>query len=310
MKIVLTGGAGFIGTNFCVEAAKYEHEVIVFDDFSTGYTENTAAHGMDVVRGTILDSDALHKVMEGADSCVHLAALGSVPRSIADPFSTHEVNARGTLNVLEAARAAEVGHVVVASSSSVYGMNPALPKGEREWVRPMSPYAVTKLATEQYALAYQQSFGLETLAFRFFNVYGPYQRAGHPYAAVVPTFVDALFRGDVLSINGDGSHSRDFTYVGTLCRVLLEAVERRISYPEPVNLAFGSSTNLLDLVGHLEEISGFDATVEHRDPRPGDVKHSQADNGLLRELFPSVVPTSIEAGLSSTLKWFGEDFHE
>jgi UDP-glucose 4-epimerase len=242
----------------------------------------------------------------GADSIVHLAALGSVPRSIKDPIATHAANATGTLLVLEAARTAGVGHVVVASSSSVYGLNPALPKSEREWVRPMSPYAVTKLATEQYPLAYQQSYGMDTVAFRFFNVYGPQQKAGHVYAAVIPTFVDALLRGESLPVNGDGSNSRDFTYVGTVCRVLLDACERRLSHPEPVNLAFGTNTTLLELVARIEEATGLRAEVQHRDPRPGDVAHSQADNAVLRSLFPDVEPVSLEQGLSETVAWFKE----
>src|SRR5690606_25762283 len=157
-------------------------EVVVIDDFSTGERANVEGLDVRLIEGSILDSDALAEATSGAEAVVHLAALGSVPRSIKDPVATHQANALGTLRVLEAARAADVGHVCVASSSSVYGLNPALPKGEREWVRPMSPYAVSKLATEQYALSYQQSFGMQTLAFRFFNVFGPLQRAGHVYA--------------------------------------------------------------------------------------------------------------------------------
>jgi UDP-glucose 4-epimerase len=185
-------------------------------------------------------------------------------------------------------------------------MNPALPKHEREWVRPMSPYAVTKLATEQYTLAYQQSFGLDTLAFRFFNVYGPGQKAGHTYAAVVPVFIDALLKGEPLPINGDGTHSRDFTYVGTVCRVLLDAAERGVTHPEPVNLAFGTNTTLLELVSQLERAAGRTATVVHRDPRPGDVRHSQAHNESLRALFPDVAPVPLEEGLAETVAWFKE----
>ena len=242
--------------------------------------------------------------MAGHDSVVHLAALGSVPRSINAPSPTHETNATGTLSVLEAARAAGVSHVMVSGSSSVYGSNPALPKGEREWVRPMSPYAVTKLASEQYVLAYQNSYGMDTLAFRFFNVFGPRQRAGHAYAAVIPIFLDALLRGMALPVNGDGTNSRDFTYVGTVCRVLLDAAERRVTHPEPVNLAFGTNTNLNQLVALMSELTGVDAAVEYRAPRPGDVRHSQADNSSLTSLFPEVVPTTLRTGLEETLAWF------
>lgn len=306
MRVLITGGAGFIGSNLARLALSTGHEVTVIDDLSTGYEENLDGLDVRFVRGSILSPEVLEDAVGGVDSIVHLAALGSVPRSIKDPIASHAANATGTLLVLEAARAAGVKHVVVASSSSVYGLNPALPKSEREWVRPMSPYAVSKLATEQYPLAYQQSYGMDTLAFRFFNVYGPRQKAGHVYAAVIPTFIDSLLAGEVLQINGDGTHSRDFTYVGTVCRVLLDACERRLSHPEPVNLAFGTNTTLLELVEKIEESAGLHAEVHHRDPRPGDVKHSQADNAVLRSLFPDVQPIPLEQGLADTVAWFKE----
>jgi UDP-glucose 4-epimerase len=191
-----------------------------------------------------------------------------------------------------------------ASSSSVYGMNPALPKDERQWVRPMSPYAVSKLATEQYTLAYQQSFGFETVAFRFFNVYGPGQRAGHVYAAVIPTWIDAILKGEPVWINGDGTNSRDFTYVETVCKVLLDTAERRVAHPEPVNLAFGTNTTLLDLISQLTEISGLGPDVRYREARAGDVPHSMANNASLQALFPDVEPVELSRGLQTTLDWF------
>jgi UDP-glucose 4-epimerase len=306
MRLLITGGAGFIGSNLARLALHSGHQVTVLDDFSTGFRDNLEGLDVRVVEGSVADRRSTDDAVEGADSVVHLAALGSVPRSIADPVATHVANATGTLTLLESARDAGVAHVSCASSSSVYGLNPALPKHEREWVRPMSPYAVTKLATEQYTLSYQQAFGMDTLAFRFFNVYGPNQRAGHVYAAVIPVFIDALLRGEPLPVNGDGLHSRDFTYVGTVCRVLLDAAERRVTHPEPVNLAFGTNTTLLELVGRIEDAAGIPATVEHRDPRPGDVKHSQADNACLRTLFPDVSPVSLEEGLAETVTWFKE----
>ncbi len=307
MRLLITGGAGFIGSNLARLALAAGHEITVLDDFSTGFRDNLDGLEVRLVEGSVAERAAADAAMEGVDSVVHLGALGSVPRSIADPVATHVANATGTLTVLEAARTAGVRHVSCASSSSVYGLNPALPKHEREWVRPMSPYAVTKLAAEQYTLAYQQGYGMDTLAFRFFNVYGPRQRAGHVYAAVIPVFVDALLRGEALPINGDGTNSRDFTYVGTVCRVLLDAAERRVTHPEPVNLAFGTNTTLLELVDRIEDAAGIPATVEHRDPRPGDVLHSQADNTSLRALFPDLSPVPLEQGLAETVTWFKEN---
>lgn len=304
MRMLITGGAGFIGANLTREALKAGHAVRVIDDLSTGYQENIDGLDVDFRKASILDSLELNSAMLGIDAVVHLGALGSVPRSISDPFTTHEVNSRGTLNVLMAARDAEVAHVSVASSSSVYGMNPAMPKSEREWVRAMSPYAVSKLATEQFALASQQSFGMKTMAFRFFNVYGPRQHAGHPYAAVIPIFLDAIMNGNPLPINGDGLNSRDFTFVDTVCSVLLDAAERRVTHAEPVNLAFGTNTTLLNLADMLAEVTGFSPRIEHRDPRSGDVKHSQAQNDSLMRLFPSVRPAPLRDGLQLTYEWF------
>ena len=304
MRLLITGGAGFIGSNLARLALANEVEVTILDDLSTGYRENIQDLDVTFIEGSILDVDAVRKSLVGVDSVIHLAALGSVPRSILDPMASHAANATGTLTVLDEARQAGVKHFVVSSSSSVYGMNPALPKRERKWVRPMSPYAVSKLATEQYVLAYQQSFAMETLAFRFFNVYEPGQKAGHAYTAVIPVFIDALLDDRPLPINGDGSHSRDFSYVGTVCRVLLDAVKRGVSHPEPVNLAFGTNTTLNELVETIGQVTGRATQVEHREPRPGDVKHSQAGNAVLRSLFPEVDPVPLELGIAETVSWF------
>ncbi|MFK5635310.1 NAD-dependent epimerase/dehydratase family protein [Ornithinimicrobium sp. LYQ103] len=304
MRILITGGAGFIGHNLARMALGAGHEVRVIDDLSTGFADNLNGLDLDFREASILDEDAVSSAVSGIDSIVHLGALGSVPRSIHDPLRSHHANATGTLTLLDQARKADVTHVMCASSSSVYGMNPALPKHEREWTRPMSPYAVSKLATEQYTLAFQQSYGFNTVAFRCFNVYGPGQRAGHVYAAVIPTWIHAMLLGEPVWVNGDGSNSRDFTYVETVCKVLLDTAERRLSHPEPVNLAFGTNTSLLDLIDRLTEISGVTPDVRHREPRAGDVPHSQASNAVLRKLFPRVTPMELETGLHETLEWF------
>ena len=225
-------------------------------------------------------------------------------RCPATPFASHEANATGTLRVLEAARAGGVGHVIVASSSSVYGANPRLPKQEVMKPSPVSPYAASKLAAESYALAWQHSFGLSTLAFRFFNVFGPLQPAGHAYAAVVPAFVAAALAGRPLPVHGDGEQTRDFTYVGSVVAVLTDAVDRRVSHPEPVNLAFGTRTSLLDLIARLEAILGRTLERDHEPPRAGDVRDSQADNAVLRSLFSDVAAVPLDDGLRSTVDWF------
>lgn len=306
MKVVVTGGAGFIGANLCrtlCDTAGVE-EVVAFDDLSTGFRENLDGVDVTFVEGTILDPSALDAVLDGASAVVHLGARGSVPRSVEDPVASHDANTTGTLQVLEAARRAGNLHVIVASSSSVYGANPQLPKVETMATRPVSPYAATKLATESYTLAWQLTYGLPTLALRFFNVFGPMQAAGHAYAAVVPAFVSAALRNRPLPVHGDGTQSRDFTFVDTVCAVLVDAILRRVTHPEPVNLAYGTRTSLLEVIAVLEEIIGHQLPVEHQPPRVGDVKHTQAANELLRQLFPSIQPVGLREGLAATVEWY------
>ena len=306
MRVVVTGGAGFIGANLCARLARDPDvsDVIAFDDLSTGLRSNLDDVAVTLAEGDILESGSLDAALDGATAIVHLAARPSVPRSIADPMRSHLVNATGTVEVLEAARRAGGLHTVVASSSSVYGANPTLPKHELLATRPLSPYGASKLASEAYALAYQHSFGVPTLAFRFFNVFGPLQPAGHASAAVVPAFVDAALAGRRLTVHGDGKQSRDFTYVGTVVVVLADAVRRRVVSDEPVNLAFGTRTDLLEVVALLAEIVGRRLDTDHVEPRAGDVRHSQADNTALLDLFPDVAPIDLREGLRQTVDWF------
>lgn len=309
MRVVITGGAGFIGANLCrmLAAEDFVDEIVVLDDLSTGYRENLAGcPSAELVEGSILDQGDVDRAMEAADAVVHLAARPSVPRSLADPMASHQVNATGTMTVLEAARRHGVRHVVVASSSSVYGANPALPKREDLVPMPASPYAASKLATEAYALAYGRSFGLPVLVFRFFNVFGPLQPASHAYAAVVPAFVSHALSRESLPVHGDGSQTRDFTYVGTVASVLTDAIRRRVTDPEPVNLAYGSRVSLLELITLLEEIIGRELPFHHLDPRTGDVRHSQADSTRLCRMFPDVQPTALAEGLRTTVAWYQE----
>lgn len=306
MRVAVTGGAGFIGANLVRRLLKEDavRSVVAVDDLSSGFRANLEGLSVELHTGTILDGGLLDRAFADCDAVVHLAAVPSVPRSIVDPMASHQANATGTLTVLEAVRRQGNPYVVLASSSSVYGANPELPKHERLRTEPMSPYAVSKQATEAYGRAYANCYGLDLLPLRFFNVFGPLQPAGHAYAAVVPAFLDAALAGRPLTIYGDGRQSRDFTYVGTVCEVLLDAVRRRVSSAEPVNLAFGTSTTLLEVVELLESSLGRRLEVHHAPPRAGDVVASQADAGRLRQLFPSAEPTPLETGLEETLKWF------
>jgi UDP-glucose 4-epimerase len=280
VSILVTGGAGFIGANLCRRLTEAGETVVAFD------------------------ASALDGALRDATAVVHLAARPSVPRSIADPVASHVANATGTLEVLEAARRAGNVHAIVASSSSVYGANPTLPKHEDLATLPLSPYAASKLATEAYALAYQQSFGLPALAFRFFNVFGPLQAAGHAYAAVVPAFVSAALEGRPLVVHGDGKQTRDFTFVDTVTEVIADAIARRVTSATPVNLAFGTRTDLLTLIAELGAVLGTSVAVEHVETRVGDVRDSQADSSRLQELFPDVVPTELPDALRATVEWF------
>ena len=303
MRVLVTGGAGFIGSNLVRRLLADGDSVAVIDDLSTGYRSNLDGLGIDFVEASILDEDALGRAASDADAVVHLAALGSVPRSVKDPIASHHANATGTLMVLEAARR-KGAYVTGASSSSVYGSVLDLPRREDLPTRPMSPYAASKLATESYILAYGTSYGLPTLPFRFFNVYGPRQAAGHVYAAVIPVFIEAALRGLPLPLNGDGLQSRDFTFVDTVTWVLADAVHRKVTSDRPVNLAIGANVTLLDLIAELESMLGRKLPIEMRPDRVGDVKASQSEPVLLRELFPGLPETRFEDGLRATMDWF------
>lgn len=303
MRVLITGGAGFIGANLARTLLDREHTVRIIDDLSTGFESNLDGLDVDLSVGSILDTDLLNAVTSDVEAVVHLAARSSVPRSLDDPVATHMANATGTLNVLEAARRASRPQVIMSSSSSVYGANPELPKRESGATRPMSPYAASKLAAESYAIAYGTSFNLPTLAFRFFNVFGPLQAAGHVYAAVIPAFVDAALRGQEITVHGDGTQSRDFTHVSTVCATISDAVERRVCSSDPVNLAFGSRINLNEVLSLIAESTGRPLVTTNIDTRVGDVPHSQADSTLLRSLFPKIEPVAFADGLEQTINW-------
>lgn len=302
MRILVTGGAGFIGGNLTALLVRQGHDVVVLDDLSTGRRDNIDHLDVHFIEGTILDRGTVRRAVAGCDSVVHLGAIGSVPRSVARPMPSHEANTTGTVTVLEAA--AEVGaYVAAASSSSVYGANPALPKRESLQCRPRSPYAVSKLATESYTIVWNTTYGLPTIAFRFFNVYGPLQPPRHDYAAAIPAFTDAALRGVPLPIHGDGRQTRDFTYVDDVVSVLSQAAVQQVSHTTPVNLAFGGRLSLLDVAAELERQLGQPLDREFLPSRPGDVSDTQADSTLLLSLFPHATQTPFAAGLSHTLAW-------
>lgn len=306
MRVLVTGGAGFIGSNLVrlLNEVQPDWDVRVLDDLSTGSADSLDGLTADIAEGSILNLDLLERAVRGVDSIVHLAAIPSVPRSVAAPVPSHDANATGTLNVLEAARAQGIRQVIVASSSSVYGSNPLLPKPEETWTRPMSPYGVSKLATEGYALAYNFSYGMRNLAFRFFNVYGPGQSANHAYAAVIPNFLNAALSDQPLVVHGDGLQSRDFTYVDTVNSVIAQAIREGVASEGPINLAFGTNTTLMQLVSELETVLGRTVAVTHEPPRVGDVRASQADGAHLRALFPAIEPVPLSTGLAATAEWF------
>ena len=306
MKVVVTGGAGFIGANLCRQLLVTDgvSEVVALDDLSSGDAANLEAVDARLVIGDFVDPDVLDDVLPGAASVVHLGARPSVPRSLADPLASHHANATGTLQVLEAVRRHHVEHIVVASSSSVYGQNPTLPKREDLTPMPASPYAVSKLATESYALAHAACFGFGALAFRFFNVFGPLQTAGHAYAAVVPSFVAGALADEPVVVHGDGGQTRDFTYVTSVCEVLAAVVRDGVVSERPVNLAFGGRATLLEVLELLEAILGHPIERVHTAARAGDVRDSQADQTNLRALVPGIEPVGLEDGLRRTVEWF------
>ena len=303
---LVTGGAGFIGSHLVDELVRREQRVKVLDDLSTGRLENLtrALDDIELIEGDIRDQSTVRAAMDGVDYVLHQAALPSVPRSVADPLTTNEVNVTGTLNVLLAARDAQVKRVVVASSSSVYGNSPSLPKREDMPANPLSPYAVSKLAGESYCLAFHEVYGLPTVALRYFNVFGPRQDPTSQYSAVIPKFIAAALRDEPLTIYGDGKQSRDFTYVSNVVAANLLACESLQVIGQVLNASCGERYTLLDLVSQMEPFfPGKDLRVDHLDPQPGDVRHSQADIQKARRLLGYEPLVDFEEGLAKTVKF-------
>ena len=306
MKFLVTGGAGFIGSNIVEELLKRGHEVRVLDDLSTGRRENIAPFEKDIelIIGDVRTYHTVLRCARGMDFILHQAALPSVPRSIKDPIATNEVGITGTLNVLQAAKETGVKRVVYASSSSVYGDTPELPKHEGMKPNPLSPYAVTKLTGEYYCKVFNEIYGLETIALRYFNVFGPRQDPNSEYSAVIPKFIKLMKEGKRPTIYGDGTQSRDFTYVANVVEANILAATAECKTPLVMNCACHGQITLNELVAELNKLLGTNIEPVYAEPRPGDIKHSFADMEKIIECIDFNVKTTFNSGLKSTINCY------
>jgi len=304
--VVVTGGAGFIGSNLVRELLTNKNHVIVIDDLSTGNIKNIKdlidSSKIEFVRGSITDLELLEKTFKNVDYVFHEAAIPSVPRSIKDPLRSNFVNVNGTLNVLVAARDNHVKKVVYASSSSVYGDTPTLPKKEDMKTCPLSPYAVNKLAAEYYCQVFANVYKLSTISLRYFNVYGPRQDPTSEYAAVIPKFITSILNGKKPVIYGDGEQTRDFTYIEDVVTANILAAE---SEPTGIfNIAGGKRISINNLAHTIMKISGKSLDLTYEKPQEGDIKHSLADISKAEEKFSYKPKFNLEDGLKETIKWF------
>jgi UDP-glucose 4-epimerase len=303
---LVTGGAGFIGSNLARALVAKGEKVRVLDNFSSGREENLAGlrEQIELIRGDVTDYTTVKEAMIGCDFVLHQAAIPSVPRSIDKPVESDHANIHGTLMVLEAARKLGIARVVFAASSSAYGETPTLPKIETMAPDPLSPYAVQKLAGEQYMKAFHRCYGLETVSLRYFNVFGPYQDPKSEYAAVIPRFVTAALTGGTPTIFGDGQQSRDFCFIENAVQANLLACTAPGAAGQVFNVACGVRTTLLDVVRKLGEIVGRDITPKHEPARAGDIKHSLADIGAAKAVLGYTAPVSFDEGLRRCVEWY------
>jgi len=302
---LVTGGAGFIGAHLVTRLVHEGRRVRVVDDLSTGMLDRLAPvrGSIELVRADLAAAD-LTPIVAGAERVFHLAAIPSVPRSVRDPLTTHHASATATLRLLLACRDAGVGRVVLSSSSSVYGDSEVSPKHEGLATKPLSPYAVAKLAAEGYARVFASLHGLGTVTLRYFNVFGPWQDPASAYAAVIPIFITRALRGEPLPVFGDGTQTRDFTYVDNVVEANLKAAAAEVPGGRVYNIAGGAPHSLADVVAALSAFAGRELTVDYRPPRPGDILHSHADvSAAARELSwrPSV---PFAEGLRRTFEWY------
>lgn len=308
-KILVTGGAGFIGSNLIAALLERDYQVVCLDNLSTGSLKNIkefSSHDhFQFVEGDILDYPLLLKHSKGTYAVSHQAAFGSVPRSIKDPLTTNRVNIEGTLNVFKACVDNEINRVVYAASSSTYGDAAELPKKEEKIGKPLSPYAVTKLVNELYADVFQKTYGLNAIGLRYFNVFGPKQDPNGPYAAVIPLFIKSMLENMPPKINGDGNHSRDFTFVLNAVEANVKALEAPSEkYNAVYNVACGQRTTLNDLVQYINEIEEKQIVPVYGEEREGDIKHSLADITKAKEDLNYDPKIGIIEGLRLTIDWY------
>jgi nucleoside-diphosphate-sugar epimerase len=302
---LVTGGAGFIGSHLAEELVRRGHTVRVVDNLATGKRQNLAhLPAVDFLQGDLADLDVARHAVDGVDYVLHQAAIPSVPRSVQDPITSNRANIDASLNVLVAARDAGVKRVVYAGSSSAYGNTPTLPKVETMPTAPLSPYALQKLVAEQYCQMFTALYGLETVTTRYFNVFGPRQDPSSPYSGVISLFISALCEGRQPKIYGDGEHTRDFTYIANVVDGVLRAATAEGASGEVINVAVGGRISLNHLFKTVRDLVG--ATVEpiYAEPRPGDVKDSQADISKARRLLGYEPAVSFEEGLNHTVAWY------
>lgn len=307
-NILVTGGAGFIGSHLAETLLKQGHQVRVLDNFSTGKKENLLFEephpSLEVINGDVRDLRDCEKAVAGVEYVFHQAALASVQRSVEDPLTTQAVNVGGTLHILMASREAGVKRVIYASSSAIYGDTPILPKHEEMPPSPLSPYALQKYIGEQYCRLFSQLYGLDTLSLRYFNIFGPRQDPASIYSAVIPRFIEALVEYRSPIVYGDGEQSRDFSYVENVVEANVLAMDVSHGHGEVMNIACGQRTSLNQLLEILQRILGSKVRPVYQDPRPGDVKHSLADIGKAIAFLHYHPRVGIETGLEKTAGYF------
>jgi len=307
-KYLVTGGAGFIGCNIARYVLDKGHDVVVLDDCSTGKRENIEEilDSIDFIEGDIRDRATMDKAVSGCAAIFHEAARPSVPRSVEDPVTSHDVNVNGTMTLLESARAAGVKRVVFAGSSSAYGNQPDSPKHEAMVPMPISPYASSKVCGEAYLRAYAAVYGMETLTLRYFNVFGPYQDPAGAYAAVIPAWVSRLLKGERPIVYGDGEQSRDFCYIANVCQAnwLAATAPPQACDGSVVNIACNRATTLNQILVKLKDLLGTDIDAEYTDPRAGDVKDSLADIARAKETIGYEPEIFFNEGLNQAIDWY------